>query len=139
MVIESTAGGVAFLLGRVVFGAVLAVMGINHFTGLEGMAGYAAAKGVPAPRVAVVASGLTLVGGGLAVALGVYPLVGAGALALFFLGVTPVMHDFWTVEDPEQRQSETTDFLKNATLFGAALVFTALAGAAWPFALNLGL
>lgn len=65
-------------------------MGLNHFTGLDGMSGYAAAKGIPAPRVAVIASGLVL-GGGLSVALGVFPLVGALALALFFLAVTP----FW--------------------------------------------
>lgn len=139
MALETTAGGLAFLVGRLVFGAVLGFMGLNHFTGLDGMSGYAASKGAPAPRVAVVASGLVLVGGGLSVALGVFPLLGGLALAAFFLAVTPVMHDFWTVEDPEQRQSEMTDFLKNATLFGAALVFAALAGTAWPYALDLGL
>jgi uncharacterized membrane protein YphA (DoxX/SURF4 family) len=118
---------------------VLAFMGLNHVTGLDGMSGYADAKGVPAPRLAVLGSGLALVAGGLAIALGVYPLVGAAVIALFFLVVTPVMHDFWTVEDPEQRQSEMTDFLKNATLFGAALVFVALGDAAWPYALGVGL
>ncbi len=80
-----------------------------------------------------------LIAGGLSIALGVYPLVGAAAIALFFLGVTPVMHDFWTVDDPEQRQSEMTDFLKNARLFGAALVLVAVSGTAWPYALNIGL
>lgn len=38
-----------------------------------------------------------------------------------------------------QRQAEMTNFLKNASLFGAALVFVALSGNAWPYALNLGL
>lgn len=139
MALETTAGGLAFLVGRLVFGVLLGFMGLSHFTGLEGMSGYAAAKGIPAPRVAVIVSGLLLIGGGLSLALGVYPLIGAGAIALFFLGVTPVMHDFWSIEDPEQRQSEMTDFLKNATLFGAALVFMALSAPAWPYALNLGL
>lgn len=139
MALETTVGGLAFLGGRLLFGVLLGFMGLNHFTGLDGMSGYAAAKGIPAPRLAVVASGVVLVAGGLSVALGVFPLVGALALALFFLAVTPVMHDFWSVEDPEQRQSEMTDFLKNATLLGAALVFVALAGTAWPYALNVGL
>ena len=49
------------------------------------------------------------------------------------------MHDFWSVDDPEQRQAEMTDFLKNATLFGATLVFVALSGTTWPYALNVGL
>jgi len=139
MALETAAGGLAFLVGRVVFGVLLGFMGLNHFTGLEGMSGYAKAKGVPAPRLAVVASGLMLILGGLAIALGVYPLVGAVVIALFFLGVTPVMHDFWTVDDPEQRQAEMTNFLKNATLFGAALVLVALSGTPWPYALNIGL
>jgi len=139
MALETATGGLAFLVGRVVFGILLGVMGLNHLTGLDGMSGYAEAKGVPAPRLAVILSGLMLIAGGLAIALGVYPLVGAAVIALFFLGVTPVMHDFWTVDDPEQRQSEMTDFLKNATLFGAALVLVAISGTAWPYALNIGL
>ncbi|QCS44484.1 DoxX family protein [Natrinema versiforme] len=139
MALETTVGGLAFLVGRLVFGVLLGFMGLNHFTGLDGMSGYAAAKGIPAPRLAVIGSGLMLILGGLAIALGVYPLVGAAAIALFFLGVTPVMHDFWTVGDSEQHQSEMTDFLKNATLFGAALVLVAISGTAWPYALNIGL
>lgn len=139
MALETTAGGLAFLVGRLLFGVLLGFMGISHFTGLDGMSGYARAKGVPAPRFAVVLSGLMLIVGGLAIALGVYPLLGAAVIALFFLGVTPVMHDFWTVEDPEQRQAELTNFLKNATLFGAALVLVALSGTAWPYALNISL
>ncbi|WP_227357249.1 DoxX family protein [Haladaptatus salinisoli] len=139
MALETTAGGLAFLMGRLVFGVLLGFMGLNHFTSLDGMSGYATAKGVPAPRLAIIVSGLMLILGGLAIALGVYPLVGAVVIALFFLGVTPVMHDFWTVDDPEQRQSEMTDFLKNATLFGAALVLVAISRTTWPYALNIGL
>ncbi|WP_135662698.1 DoxX family protein [Halorhabdus rudnickae] len=139
MALETAAGGLAFLVGRVVFGVLLGFMGLSHFTGLDGMSGYAEAKGVPAPQFAVILSGFMLIAGGLAIALGVYPLVGAAVIALFFLGVTPVMHDFWTVEDPEQRQAEMTDFLKNATFFSAALVFIAISGTAWPYALNIGI
>jgi len=139
MALESAAGGLAFLIGRLVFGVVLGFMGLSHFTGLDGMSGYAEAKGVPAPRLAVIVSGLMLIVGGLAITLGVYPLIGAVAIALFFLVVTPLMHDFWSVDDPEQRQAEMTDFLKNATLFGAALVFMGFSGTAWPYALNVGL
>jgi uncharacterized membrane protein YphA (DoxX/SURF4 family) len=139
MAFESVASDTAFLAGRLVFGLVLGFMGLNHFTGVEEMSGYAESKGVPAPRLAVIGSGLVLVGGGLSLALGVYPLAGAAALAVFFLGMTPVMHDFWSVSDPEQRQAEMTDFLKNATMLGATLVFVALGGTAWPYALNIGL
>ena len=139
MVIETTVGGIAFLIGRVLFGAVLGFMGINHFAQLDGMSAYAEAKGVPFPRLGVIVSGLLLVLGGVAIVLGVYPLLGAGAIAVFLLISTPMMHDFWTVDDPDQQQAEMTNFLKNAALFGAALLIVAVGGTAWPYALNVGL
>lgn len=139
MAVETIGGGLAFLLGRLVFGAVLGFMGVNHFSNLDSMSGYAGAKGVPAPRLGVIGSGLLLLFGGLAIILGMYPLLGAAAIAAFFLVVTPVMHDFWTVDDPEQRQGEMTNFLKNAALFGAAILIVAIGGSDWAYALNIGI
>ncbi|PSQ28616.1 quinol oxidase [Halobacteriales archaeon QS_9_68_17] len=133
----SAAGEVAFLVGRVLFGAVLAFTGLNHFLDADAMTGYAESKGLPAARLSVLTSGGLLIVGGLLVALGLFPLVGAGALAAFLLVATPTMHDFWNVEDPQQRRSEMTDFLKNVALFGTALALLALAGEPWPYALSL--
>ncbi|MFC6835723.1 DoxX family protein [Halomarina ordinaria] len=128
----------AFLLARVLFGGVLAFMGLNHLTGTGEMSGYAGAKGVPAPSLLVPFTGGMLLVGGLSIALGAYPLVGAGALAVFLLVTTPVMHDFWTAPE-DQRQTETIQFLKNVGLLGGALVFLAFAGTAWPLSLGLAL
>lgn len=141
MALETGFGGIAFFVGRVVYGAVLGFMGFNHFMDLDGMSGYAETKGVPAPRLAVLVSGLLLVVGGLAIVFGVFPVLGAAAIGVFFLGVTPIMHDFWTVDDPEQKQAEMTNFLKNTALFGATLLVLAVGGAVseWPYALNIGL
>jgi uncharacterized membrane protein YphA (DoxX/SURF4 family) len=127
-----------FLLARVFFGGVVAFMGLNHFTNLDDMAGYAGMKGLPAPEFSVVASGLMLVLGGLSVLTGAFVVLGAGALAVFLLVSALTMHDFWTVEDPQQQQTELTQFLKNVTMAGAALVFLALAGAPWGYALDVG-
>jgi hypothetical protein len=49
------------------------------------------------------------------------------------------MHDFWTVEDPGEQQTEMTQFLKNVTLAGAALGLLALGGVPWPYAVGTGL
>ncbi|QCC47579.1 DoxX family protein [Halobellus limi] len=136
--LDAGSSGIAFLLGRVLFGAVLAFMGLNHFMNVDGMAGYAEAKGLPAPRLAVLFSGGMLLFGGLGVAVGAYPALAAGAIALFLLVSTPTMHDFWAVPE-EQQQSEMTNFLKNVALLGGALVFLALSGTAWPYAVGIGL
>jgi len=133
----STGVGIAFLLARLLFGGVLAFMGLNHFRNADQMVPYAEAKGVPAAGLLVPLTGGLLVAGGLSIVLGVYPLLGAGAVVLFLLVSTPLMHDFWAAPETEQ-QTELTQFLKNVTMLGGALVFLALASAPWPFALGLG-
>ena len=138
MAFESAGAGVAFLVARLAFGLVVAFMGVNHFVNAGGMVPYAKAKGVPAAGLAVPFSGGMLLFGGLSIAAGVYPVVGAGAVAAFLLATTPVMHDFWAAPEEEQ-QSEMTQFLKNVTMFGAALAFLALGSTAWPYAVGVGL
>jgi uncharacterized membrane protein YphA (DoxX/SURF4 family) len=131
--------GELFLLGRLLFGATLAFMGLNHFMDLDTMAGYAEFKGLPAPTVSVIASGAVLVLGGLGVAAGAFPVIAAGSLAVFLLVAAVTMHDFWSVDDPEEKQNEMTGFLKNVYGAGAALALLAVGGTAWPYAVGGGL
>ncbi len=138
MVFEATGAAELFLLARVLFGGVLAFTGLNHFLDTDAMAGYAEFKGLPAPRASVLASGGLLVFGGLSIAAGVLPAIGAGALAVFLVGSAVAMHDFWAVDDDEA-QTEMTQFLKNVYGAGAALAFLVAASVPWPYALNVGL
>ena len=85
------------------------------------MAQYAGAKGVPSPDAMVVATGAMLVGGGASLLLGMKPRLGALAVLSFLAGVSPQMHDFWNVQDPQQRQQEEINFTKNIALIGAML------------------
>jgi uncharacterized membrane protein YphA (DoxX/SURF4 family) len=137
--LDSPLAGELFLLGRILFGATLAFMGLNHFMDVDTMAGYAEFKGLPAPRFSVIASGLVLVLGGLGVVLGAFPVLAAGALAGFLLVSAVTMHDFWSIDDPEEKQNEMTSFLKNVYGAGAAVALLAVGGTAWPYALGLGL
>ncbi|MCD2202506.1 DoxX family protein [Halobacterium sp. KA-6] len=137
MAITGTAG--AFLLvGRVLFGGLIAFQGVNHFTNVDQLTGYADAKGVPAPRVGVVASGVMLILGGLSILAGAYATIGAGMVAVFLLVTSPAIHDFWAASE-EQAQSEMTDFIKNGELLGAALTFLAISGTEWGYAVGIGL
>ena len=136
--VEQAIADVSLLLGRVLFGGVLAFTGVNHFLDLEGMAGYAEAKGVPAPRLAVAGSGATLIVGGLSVVAGAFPLVGSALLVVFFVGTTPKMHDFWNAGEDE-KQNEMNHFLKNAALLGGSLAFVALSTQDWAYDVGLRL
>lgn len=137
--LDAPFAGELFLLGRLLFGGVLAFMGLNHFMNVDAMAGYAEFKGLPAPRFSTVASGALLVLGGVGVAVGAFPVLSAGALAAFLLVSAVTMHDFWSVDDPEEQQNEMTGFLKNIYGAGAALALLAVGGSAWPYALGIGL
>lgn len=138
MAFESGFAELAFLVGRLLFGGVLAFTGLNHFQQLEEMTGYAQHKGVPAAKLSVLLSGAVLVLGGLSIVVGAYAAVGAVALAGFLLASAVFMHDFWAVPE-DQQQTEMTQFLKNVALAGGALALVAVAGSNWSYAVGLGL
>lgn len=125
---------IAYLIGRIIFAGFFIMAGFNHFASLNSMSGYVKAKGVPAPSLAMGGSGVLLILGGLSLLLGFDPVIGIILLIIFFLGVTPVMHAFWKVEDPAARMGERVNFMKNVALIGALLMMLAIPSP-WPFSL----
>ena len=123
-----------FLAGRIAFGGFFIYNGLNHLMKWKGMAQYAGAKKVPQPEAAVIGSGILLLLGGTLLALGVKPKLGAAAIIAFLASVSPVMHDFWSVEDPERKMQEMINFSKNMALLGSAL---ALGGVEEPWPLSV--
>jgi len=77
-----------------------------------------------------VAVAVALVGGLLAIRLRLPPIVG------FLAGVSPVTHDFWRVEDPNQRMNDMINFGKNIALLGGALALMAIEEP-WPASVPL--
>lgn len=119
--------GTLFRLGRLVYGGFLTLTAVDGLRNTEERAQYAAAKGVPVPKYANIVSHVLLLMGAVGIALWRVPKVAAGAVVTFFLGVTPTMHNFWAVDDPEQKQQEMFHFLKNTALLGTALLLLGLA------------
>ena len=126
---------ILLLLGRILFGGFFIASGINHFTNAGMMSGYAGSKGVPAPYLATVGSGVMLVAGGASVLLGFLPVLGLTLLVVFLVPTSVLMHNFWSVEDPQQRAAEQINFLKNLALTGAALALM-YGAASWPYAIT---
>ena len=75
------------LIGRILFAFMFIASGLNHFTKAEAMAGYAAYKKVPAPKLANTLSGALMVLGGLSVILGVYADLGAVVIAVLLVAM----------------------------------------------------
>ena len=110
-----------FLIGRMLFGGFFLYSGINHLMQRKNMAAYTASKGVPKPEIAVTATAVPLILGGTSMLLGLKPKLGAIAILGFLAGVSPVMHDFWRNEDPNERMNNMALFMKNLALAGGAL------------------
>jgi putative oxidoreductase len=111
-----------FLIGRLLYGGFFLVAGILHFVRLAAMTPYAASKGVPAPRLAVLGSGVLAALGGLSIVLGAWPQQGVLLLVVFLVPVTLSMHNFWADRDPATRQVNQVQFEKNLPLLGGALM-----------------
>nr|WP_232820586.1 DoxX family membrane protein [Halorussus litoreus] len=110
-------------MARLLYGGVLAFIAVDNLRNNDQMVGYAESKGAPMADLSVPAISGSLLFGGLGIALWKLPRAAAGAAATFFVSITPVMHDFWAVEDEEEKQQQQIHFLKNAALLGSALAF----------------
>jgi uncharacterized membrane protein YphA (DoxX/SURF4 family) len=128
----------SLLLARATFGLVLGYLAVDNLLAYEETVAYARSKGAPLASVAVPAASLLLLAGAASIALGAFPALGALAVIVFLLGVTPVMHDFWTLEGMD-RQNEQVAFLKNVGLLAGALFVLALSSVEWSYAIGAGL
>lgn len=110
------------IIGQVLFGFYWLNAGINHFRKLSALAGYAASKGTPAPKLAVAGSGLLLLLGGAGILLGYQTWWAILALVIFLVPVTLLMHAFWKDTDPQTKMNNHIQFMKNLALLGALLL-----------------
>lgn len=124
-----------FLLGRILYGGFFLISGIRHFRQVGAMVPYAASKGVPAPRAAILGSGLLAALGGLSILLGAWPRWGVMLIAVFLLPVSLQMHNYWADRDPQTRQMNQVQFHKNMALLGAVLMLLMIPE---PWALSVG-
>ena len=112
-----------FLAGRILYGGFFALAGLDHFRHVAMMTPYTASKGVPAPKLAVLGSGMVIVLAGLSILLGYRPTWGVVLLTVFLLPVSFLMHNFWTATNPQAQQIDQVMFKKNIALLGAAWMF----------------
>jgi putative oxidoreductase len=126
----------AFLIGRLVFGGFFLYNGINHLKQRKQLAQYAESKNVPMAEAVVASTGVVLIAGGTSILLGVKPKLGTAAIAGFLAGVSPVMHNFWSVQEPGQRLNEMVNFSKNIALLGSALALMGV-DEPWPMSVPI--
>jgi putative oxidoreductase len=125
----SAVSGAITLLGRVLFGLIFLMSGPRHF--LRSTIAYAASQGVPMASISVPFSGLLAIVGGLLILLGYRARIGGWLIALFLIGITPMMHNFWAVSDPMMHQMQMIMFMKNMSMLGGALLISQFGSGPW--------
>jgi uncharacterized membrane protein YphA (DoxX/SURF4 family) len=114
-----------FLIGRILFALMFLMSGLRlHLAQVTEATEYAKAapNRPPAPEVLVPLSGVAIVLGALSVALGVWGDLGALLIIGFLIGITPFMHAFWRIQDPQESANQMAHFSKNVTMLGSAVI-----------------
>lgn len=123
----SDTAGLILLAGRIVFALFFVMAGYRHIVGGAQMTEYARGVGFPVPALAPWPSGIVLAAGGVSIAAGIWPDIGALLLIAFLVPAAVWFHPFWKTPD-DQTQSQL--FFRNVTLIGACIalfaVFTGL-------------
>jgi uncharacterized membrane protein YphA (DoxX/SURF4 family) len=78
---------------------------------------------------------MLLLVGSISLLLGLWPPLGIACIALFLLGVSPMMHNFWAISDPAQRTADMINFSKNMALLGGGLMALGVP-TPWPYSLE---
>ena len=110
------------LIGRILFALLFINSGINHFTKLEAMTGYAKYKKLPAAKLGVLVSGLMILLGGIYILLGFWADLGGLLIGAFGILAAFIFHNFWKETDATAKMNETIAFFKDLALAGAGLI-----------------
>lgn len=113
---------IILIIGRILFGFLFLVSGYNHLKHLQGTTEYAASKKVPSPKLATVLTAILMILGSLGVIFNYQMQISLWLLVIFLVPTSFIMHAFWKETDPGARSMAMTDFFKNMSLAGAALM-----------------
>lgn len=108
------------LLGRLMFSSLFLIKGIGAFS--KETLEFATKMEVPMPSVLAPLAGVALFLGGLSILLGYKARVGSWLIIIFLIPMTFIMHQFWTINDPQHAMMHNYCFWKNISLIGAALI-----------------
>lgn len=109
------------VLGRVLLGGLFVYGGIRHFFILPMLVPVVTARGVPFPRLALIAASAFQAIAGLSLMFGVFVVPAALGLVLFTLVASVTMLNFWDMTGPE-RETLKGFWMSNVAIIGGLLI-----------------
>ncbi len=128
---------VLLIIGRVLYAVIFLGSGFaGHLQQADATAGYAEMRGLKNAKAMVQVSGILMIAIALGIILGIWiDLAALGAIAFLLIG-NVLIHHFWSDDDPMTQQMEMTQFMKNLSMAGGALVMFALADQMGPMIID---
>lgn len=113
------------IVGRFLLGVYFVQAGIRNFMKIPLHTGILQKKGIPMPRESLIVALVVQVVGGLSVALGIFPAIGAIALIAFTIAANALYHNFLLFTGDE-RTSHYNSVVTNLAIIGGFLLVIAV-------------
>jgi putative oxidoreductase len=114
------------VIARLLLGGAFVAFGLRNIGNLPRLTEAMAARGLPQPRLAMIAGIALQIAGGVLTAIGPWGAVGAAGLIVFVLVAAALFHNFWDYAGPE-RGPHVNAWIMNIGLVGAFLLVIATA------------
>lgn len=124
---------IAPLVGRCMIAAIFVLSGVQKLQNWQSSALYMAQHGVGVVQPLLALAIIVEIGAGLGLVIGFRTRLMALMLFAFTLAVSFVMHDFWTMGDPDLARTEAQLFAKNMAIAGGLLVLVGLGAGRWSY------
>jgi putative oxidoreductase len=120
----NSSSNITALLGRLLISPIFLFSGFSKLAMYSQVVGFAAAKGMPMPEIAIALAAATEIICGLAVLIGFQTRAAAWLLFLYLIPTTLIFHNFWASSGAEH-QEQMLNFVKNVTIMGGLLILSA--------------
>lgn len=118
--------GFVSVVGRVLLCTIFFMAAVgNKIPNFQAVAAVMAKVGIPAPQVMLAGAIVFLIAGSVSIVLGYRARIGASLLLIFLVLATYYFHNFWSLSDPQAKQEQMIQFMKNLSMMGAMILIIA--------------
>jgi len=123
---SKTVQGLLTVAARLKLSAIfLASAAGNKIPNFSEVAKVMAKVGIPQPELMLVGAIVFLLAGSVSLILGYRARIGATLILVFLVLATYYFHDFWNLTDPQAKEMQTIQFMKNLAIMGAMVFIIA--------------
>jgi len=126
------------LVGRILLALVFVTAGYGKIWGTATTAAYMASHGIPMSNLLVYGVVLLELGGGLALAFGLFARPLGLIFALYLLTLALVFHNYWAMPEAQQHAQQIA-FLEHLAMLGGMLYIFAFGAGPWSLDALIGL